>query len=318
MSELEVDTRTDDELDSIADGIEQSTNRSREMEMKPSEPDKSTAAATPSKEEYEFVHNGKQVKGTRDQIIKWAQMGYDRPQVAQKWNKEKAEWEAKRQTYSEYEKIDEFAKTPQGKEWFEHINNAWKNRGNFQPGVAQPLGSPGVAGQSGAIAQIPESVQREIQTLKQTLEGIQPTLSQLMQEKQEMKNSEEDKKLESEIQSIRKSNKDLDWESLDENGESLELRVLKHADTLGFAQDKPDAAFRAAFRDLLHDQLVGKAESQGKIAVSKGIQAKTKLGVLGSQPTSSRMPASNNKDIRKQSYEDVHREVLEELRAGKY
>lgn len=297
MAENEITQESsNEELDLLAD----STDKARNSERPMSDKDVQTPEPKASKEEYEFTHNGKQVKGTRDQIIKWAQMGYDRPQVAQKWNQEKQQWEQEKSKYKVYQDIDAYAS--QNKEWWDHVSKSWQNRNQpTQPQATQPTGE-----QTGQPAYDPR-----YQTLEQKLSQLEPLVQELTQFKQTQAIQEEDTKLDKEVQSIRESHQDLDWESLDANGKSLETRVLEHARDTGIR------SFRAAFRDLLHEELVGKAESLGKLAVSKGIQNQTKLGVLGQSPTSRMSRPEPKRNMRQTSYEELEREIRDELRTSK-
>lgn len=300
------DTRSTDELDAIADQADSPRNSPERPMSK--EPEKGSQG---SKEEYEFVHNGKPVKGTRDQIIKWAQMGYDRPQFAQKLNQEKLKWEQEKsqfeqvkQKYTPYQQIDEWAsKNPT--QW-QQLEALWKQ------GVANPHGFSQQPSQS---AQIPQDLQpylSKIQSLETQLQQLAPTVQQMVEKEQLFQQKEEDSKLHQEIQSIRESHKDLDWNTIDGNGKSLETRVLEHAQANGISK------FGPAFRDLLHDELISRAQAQAKLGVARGIQTRTKLGVLGESPTSQKGMASNIRDIRNTTYNDIEGEIREELARGVY
>jgi len=296
-NEAASDVRTDAELDRLADDSDKATNRERPM----SEPEAKPKAS--ESEEFEFIHGGKPVRGTREQILKWAQQGYDYPQRAQKLNQEKAKWEQEKQKWEQswgiYKQIDEYA--AKNKEWWDFIQKGWQNRG----AVSQPAtASQEIPGQ------IPgnDPYAPKFQLLEQKISQLEPLVSQFMEEKKLLHEKAEDEKLDKEIKSIREQHADLDWVSLDENGKSLELRVLEHAQKNGIP------TFKAAFRDLLHDELITKAQSMGKLAVAKGIQNRTKLGVLGESPTPTKGVPVKNRDIRKTSYEELEQDIREELR----
>ena len=101
------ETHSEEYLDSLADGVDKPRNSERAMTAAPKE-------AAPSKEEmFEFVHNGKTIKANKDQLIKYAQQGYDYPQRAQKlnqqtakWNQERADWEKKWGIYKQIAERD--------------------------------------------------------------------------------------------------------------------------------------------------------------------------------------------------------------------
>lgn len=298
--ESAVPERTNEELDKLADSSDHATNRDRAMTK---EPEKATPQKT--EEGFEFVHNGKPIKASREQILKWAQMGYDRPQFAQKINQEKAKWEAQKaeweKSWGVYKQIDEYAKGNQ--DWWNHVVQSWQTKGAIPQ-----------AGQPGMPQQTPgnDPYAPKFQALEQKLSQIEPVLSQFQKAQAEAKAREEDQKLEQEIQSIRAKHADLDWDTLDENGKSLELRILEHAQQNGIPK------FTMAMRDLLHDELVAKAQSQAKLSIAKGIQAKTKLGVLGESPTPTKGMPAKNRDMRKTSYEELEADIREEIQRGQY
>ncbi len=305
LDESVVPDRTDAELDALADNADKATNRDIPMHDAPA---KSATPAAPGAtgETFEIVHNGKTIKGTREQILKWAQMGYDRPQFAQKINAEKAKWEAekaqKQQQWQVYEQVDAYAK--QNKEWWDHVQKAWSTRG-------QPGGVPATATANAPVAQ--DAYNPKLQALEQKLSQFEPVVQKVSQFYQDQQQRIEDENLDREVKSIRGEHADLDWDTLDENGKSLELRILEHAQSKGIRE------FGIAFRDLLHKELLNKAQGQAKLAVAKGIQTRTKLGVLGETPTPSSLWNRNSqpKDIRKTSYEELEQEIREELRAGR-
>jgi hypothetical protein len=303
--ESKPDARSNDELDSLVDA--KPSNHERPMVR---EPDK---AAQPIKDEYEFVHNGKSIKANRDQMIKWAQMGYDRPQFQQKINQEKLKWDQERaeftknqQKWAPYQQIDQWAQ--QNPSQWQQIEQMWKQA------QANPQGFSQAQHGNGQTQQVAPEFQpyiSKIQSLEQQISQLVPTVQEWQQERVTNKEKEEDTKLNQEIQSIRQSHKDLDWDNLDESGKTLEMRVLEHAQETGIP------TFRAALRDLLHDDLISRAQAQAKQAVSKGIQSRTRLGVLGESPTSQRGMPERTKSIKDTSYEEIEQEIRDEIRRGK-
>lgn len=291
------DVRTDHELDSLADDSGKATNRDRPMKA-----ELEKQAAKPPADQFEFVHNGKPVKGTREQILKWAQMGYDYPMRAQKLTQEKQQWDAKRQDWEKqwglYKQIDDYAKT--NKDWWQFVQQSWQNKGVAQPATPQN-GAPAAT----------DPYAPKFQALEQKLSQFEQIAQTLQEEKRASVEKEEDQRLEQEIRSIREQHKDLDWDTLDENGKSLELKVLEHAQSTGIP------TFKAAMRDLLHDELVTRAQTAGKLAVSQGIQKRTRLGVIGETPTPTKGMPPRNRDMRKTSYEEIENEIREELRSGR-
>jgi len=300
------DTRTNEELDLLADQTDKARNTERPMSTPKEEKDQKAA-----KDEYEFTHNGKPIKATRDQIIKWAQMGYDRPQFMQKFNQEKAKWEEERgqweqlkQKYSPYTQIDEWAaKNPT--QW-QQLQEMWK-RGMQNPAALTQ--SPQTQPQNTQVSSEIQPYLTKIQSLEQQLSQILPAVQQFQDWKTQSTHQQEDQALDQEIKSIREQHPDLDWNTLDENGKSLEVRVLEHAQNNGIAK------FQTAFRDLLHEELLNRAQAKAQQSVAKGIQTRTKLGILGESPMPQKGRELNrNKSIRETSYEELENEIREELR----
>ena len=132
-----------------------------------------------------------------------------------------------------------------------------------------------------------------------------------MQKEQSLKQQSEDQTLAKDIESIRKSFSNIDFDTPDENGKSLETKILEHAMGMGLDGSKP-GHFRAAFRDYYHDQLVSLEREKGKELVSKEVQKRTKLGILGESPKPTKgLKVAEN--VRDKSYEDLVREAREEL-----
>lgn len=279
----EVDsTMSDQEMDSV---LSQEAP-SRDIPMS-NAPEPQTTTWTEDK----FTHNGKEIKGSREQILQWATMGYNYPQRANElnqklqtfeqqqneWLKQKQEFEQK---FSPYQEIDKFASENQ--DWWSHVQEQYKQK------LAGATSSP------------------EVAQLKAELAELKAFRDEYKTEKQSLKVQEEDSKLTQEIESIRKTYSNLDFDTPDAEGLSLEMRILKHA------QDNNLPTFRAAFRDYYHDHLIGKAKEEGKELVSKEVQKRTKLGILSesSKPSKGLKVAEN---VSGKSYSDLQREAMEEL-----
>jgi hypothetical protein len=281
---------TDERMDELVNESQESNTREIPMSKEPEAP-------APQDEKIEFTANGKKIQATRDQLIKWAQQGYDAPQKFQKFNQEKTQWETQRaqweQQWGEYRKVDEWAQKNPDK-W------ALVQKSFAQPGTAAPQ----TANPNDPYAPVIQNLTTELQQLK----GVALTWQEQMAKQQQEKENQE---LDQEIQSIRDKYKDLDWSTPDENGKSLEYKVLEHARENGIKK------FGTAFKDFYHDELISRAEAQAKQNVSKGIQTKTKMGILGESPTPKKGFAPV-KDVKNKSYEDIMDEVRDELRSGAF
>lgn len=282
---------SDEQIDSLVDRAESSTNR----EIPMTEAERETPATPAPKDDkfIEFMHEGKPVKATVDEVVKWAQMGRNYPQKAQALNQAKAKWEAERadweQKYSPYKQIDEWA--TQNPDKWTALQNQWKGINSPQAGT--PTGT---------------QVDPKIQALEAKLGQFEQFIQQTAAEKAAIQSSQEDQKLDTDLKSLKDQYKDIDFDTLDEEGKSLEFKVLEHATQNGIQNVK------TAFRDFYHDQLLARERTSGQQAVAKGIQKNAKMGILGTSPTP-RKGFSAPTNLKTQSYEDLAREAIEEMRA---
>jgi hypothetical protein len=286
------DTGSEQQLDDASiDSLLEGGGQSRDIPMKGEAP-----AGGWEKETIKV--NGKEITGTRDEILRWAQMGYNAPTLMNEWKAKESAWTKQQQEFQEkearlkdieskwspYKEVDEYAaKNP---DWWKQVQEQYKQK--IQGAESNP----------------------EIVALKQELAEIKKFKDEITNEKRTEQITEEDQKLSSEVESIRKQFTNLDFDTPDESGKSLEMKILEHA------VSNDIKSFRVAFRDFYHDHLLSKAREEGKELVSKEVQKRTKMGILGetSKPTKGVQLAQNVKD---KSYNDLEREALEELRAGR-
>lgn len=279
------DTSTGADLsDSQIDSLLNEGSPSRNIPM---ESPKAQAPAAP--QSYKLTVNGKQIEAPLEKVLQWAQMGYNYPQKAAELNQKEQDFLKRQQEIQElenkwkpYKEVDEYAsKNP---DWWTQVQQSYQQK------ITAAESNP------------------EITQLKQELAELKKFRDELSTEKQSTKIQEEDKRLAGEVESIRKTYSNIDFDTPDEEGLNLEMKVLKHA------QENGIPTFRAAFRDYYHDHLLGKAKEEGKELVSKEIQKRTKLGILGetSKPTKGLKPAEN---VKNKTYEQLAREALEELGA---
>lgn len=296
---------SDEQMDDLVAGIDKPRNSEIPMHdpkegADGKEKDPKEASEKVKEEFFEFSHNGKQVKATRDQLVRWAQQGINYPQRAQELNAQQSKWAQDKakydKEYAEYKKIDEWAK--QNPDQWTRLQQSYQ-----QVVSGQPTQTPGQA-----PAYDPHSP--VIQRLQSQIQEMAPIVQEFQNERAQSKVKAEDTALEGEIQSIREKYKDLDWNTLNDRGMSdLEYRVLEHAQKTGIP------SFAVAFRDLLHDELMQKASTQAKLNVSTGIQNRSRLGLLdNSSPKQNRIEAAK-KPMRETSYEDIMDEIRGELRA---
>jgi hypothetical protein len=131
--------------------------------------------------------------------------------------------------------------------------------------------------------------------------------SQLEEQQQKQRMAQDDQAYMQSLTEMKKAYPDIDFDSPDAEGKSLEFKVLEYAQQEGLKN------FKTAFRDFYHDELQKRAESKAKENFLKDKQKNTKLGVLGITPA----PTKNrpSRDVRSMSWDDLASEALEEMGA---
>lgn len=258
-------------------------------------------AAQPTAQEIEFIWNGKQVKVpmTDPRVRQWAAQGYDYAQKQQMLKQEMQTLEEQKklfeQQYSPYKQIDEYIQS--NPEWWQHV------QAQYEAAQAQAQAGGAKAGERDEQAALAELEKHPV------IQQFKEFMAQQQAEKESQQRAEQDKQLTGEIQSIRDQFKDLDWDSPDQDGYSLESRVLKHA------VDNGIKSFRAAFRDYNHEHLMKLAEERAKEQVVKDAQKRTKLGLLG-QTQAPLKTISPAEDVKNKSWDQLLKEGLEELQTS--
>lgn len=210
---------------------------------------------TPQVKEWELDIRGQKIKADEPSLLKWAQQGYDYSQnqsafktEKDSWLKEKTDWEAKINPYRE---IDEFAK--QNPDWWNTIQEGFQKRN-------QP--------------QIPDELKSYLEPIVKDYSEVKTFINDVQREKEEARIKNEDANLDKEIKDLRSHYSDLDFDVKDQNGQSLEQRILDHGTKNGFR------TFSSAFKDYYHEELIKRAESRGREAVSADMKKRQKLGLL--------------------------------------
>lgn len=218
-------------------------------------------------EEWEFDWNGKKiVPDSRDKVKTWMSQGYNYSQRMGELNKthaqRMADAEARERTaqqvesrFKPYVEIDEYARANQ--DWWNHVQQSFQNREKqgLDPNLAKVL-SP----------------------IEERLGRFEQFLAQKDQEAEHARVEKEDQALDAEIESTRKLHPNIDLSERDQSGETLERRILMHAQEIG------TKSFRAAFRDYLHDKLVVQQSAHTKLQAARDTQAQAKAGLLGRTP----------------------------------
>lgn len=286
------------DADALMNDVEAGRQTAPEMQSAP-EPEapaqqqpEAQSAAAQAAAEYEITRGGQTLKvpSTDPRVKQWLQQGYDYAQRMSEFNRQQQEFQSKesklQELASRYSPVEEYIeKNPQ---WWAHVNQAYQQAQQTQ-------------GQQPAAAAHPE-----IQAVKQELSQVSEFIRSQQAKEAEQRQLQEDQQLDQDIKSVRDSFKDMDWVNPGESGKTLELRVLEHMQQNGISK------FSTAFRDLMHEDLVKRAEERGKEAVVKERQKQTKLGLLGKTPAP-KAGLSDAQDYRNKSYGDLLREGAEEL-----
>ena len=228
--------------------------------------------------EWEIPWNGARIKAGEDQVLKWASQGYDYSQKMQEFKSQKEEYDA---NFGRYREIDNFVKTNPG--WWEHVEKTWNERQNYNvpPEVKQFL----------------DPIQQELQQMKQ----FQNEWHKMQLEADIRK---QDEQLKGVVNSLQTKH-NIDFSARDQSGQTLEYRVLQHA------QQKGISDFSAAFHDYYQDSLAKLYEARGREAVQRETQARNKAGLLGG-PTQAPQP-KNDAPVVARSYDDAYQMALKEL-----
>jgi len=250
----------------------------------PEETQAPQAKQEPTAQEFEYEFSGRKIKEPIEMILKRAGMGYDYAQKMEAFKREqstyKSQLEEKYKHFDKYKTIDDYVqKDP---DWWSHVEQSYQDR----------------------LASEDPTVKRVKSILDEELRPVKELLSQKEQEAQQAKITEEDTRLTQDIKSIREKYSDLDFDTPDADGKSLEAKVLEH----GASNNYP--TFKAAFVDFYHDQLEKRWESRGREAVGKEAMKRQKLGLSGTPQTPKQKP-TDGYDVKGKSMNQILQEVLE-------
>jgi hypothetical protein len=273
----------DFDVDATMDAIAESSTGSTNIPMSAPTPASEPTAQAP--QEFEFKWRDRTIKAPLDKLTTWASQGYDYGQRVQELKAERDAFEKQRQGYSRYEEVDAFAR--ENPEWWQHVEQQWE---------ARQQQSQRQAGQeSDPVAQM----RAEIAELRNFRD-------EMVSERKNREVQEQDKQLNDEISQIQKQHSSLDWTGVDDEGLTLEMRVLRHAQQNGIH------SFRAAFRDFNHDRLIEMSRLDAKEKAIADRKTAAKQGLLGRSNTPVK-GLSSAQNIKSKSYNDLMAEGLAEL-----
>lgn len=273
-------------VDALLSNIESTGDAHTSVEPAPAKEATTQPATQVAQPEIDFTWNGKQIKvpANDPRIKQWASQGYD---YAQKMSLFQQQQQALKEIESKYKPIDDYVR--QNPTFWDHVTQSWEQKQQMLTG--DPT----------------NPVVQELTGLKQKLTEIEQFKQSIEQERQAQHRQAEDKQLNEDMELIKKEYPDLDLNAVDAaSGKTLEYRVLEFAVNNGLKN------FKHAFNLFNHENLIKRAEERGKEAVTKDIQKKTRLGLLGksSTPTKGLQDAEN---VKNKTYDQLLREAQAEL-----
>jgi uncharacterized protein (UPF0147 family) len=223
------------------------------------------APVEPQTQNYKYTANGKEIEEDLDTILQRASQGYNYAQHMQELKAKQDEIAQQESTINslreKWEQYDKYAN--ENPEWAEFVRGQWENRNKQQ-----------ADDKSGDSSAVPESVRAELAELKKFKEEIQHNF-------QKQREAEEDAILQQQFDEISKKYPDYDLKHTDpRTGMSLEMQVLEHARVNGIHSVK------AAFRDMMHDDLVAKAITKAKEDAAKELAKRTQKGFVAESDNS--------------------------------
>lgn len=227
-----------------------------------------SAAVIPSNNEsvvepakmFEYQASGKTVSEDLDTILKRASQGYNYAQhVAEHktnvdaFTQEKEQHLAKFGTWKQY---DEYA--IQNPEWANYVKSQWESRESFGQ-------TPVVEGHQD------QSIHPEVKSF----------MDEYRQNQSLQREQAEDSALNDQIKSVQEQFPEFDLSfSNPETGKTAEMQVIEHAKAHGIN------SFKAAFKDLMFDEIVNKRVTASKEAAAKELAERTKQGFISTSDTS--------------------------------
>lgn len=243
--------------------------------------------------ELAFKWNNRDIKVpvTDPRLTQWASQGYDYAQRMAEFNKQQAEFAKQAELISQkeqrYSPVEQYIE--QNPEWWNYVNAQYQQA---QKGL-------------GTEVDPNNPLVQKVETFGQDLSQIKQFIESKKAEEKAYQQAQQDQALEAEIKSIRDSYADLDWTNPNESGHTLEMQVLAHARENGISN------FKAAFRDMMHEKLMMRAEEKAKENAVKERQKQTKLGLLGKTPAPKK-GLTSAVDYKNRSYDDLFKEGAEE------
>lgn len=240
-----------------------------------------------------FNNHGKEQEVDFAKLIRWAEKGYHRADIAEALEKKEPEYQRqlndlnqKLSGLSKWQQFDDFAR--QNPTWAQRVNQLWESR--------EVAGNPDLD-PSDPVAQTLTKLQ---QSFNERLSQFENQFGQRFKEIDEIKTKTELEKesqtLDKELGDLRSKFAEIDFDEPDDNGETVETRVYKHM------RDNRIADPKTAFLSLFHDKILEAREQKLRDLHAKEIQKRNKQGFLGESPTPNGFAPGNSNSVKPGSY----------------
>lgn len=263
------------------------------------------AADTQQQQQQQVVWNGSEyvlkyrdkdiVPQSKDELIKWAQLGYNNDQRMRTLDQRESKLTQLEQQYTQLKQLSE----------------AFDQRPDFKQAVLdifQKLQSGQQSAAEQQTEQLPEGMQSviapyvdEIRQLKEELNGIKGRF-------QEFDNSKADEAVKGEIDQLKNSHTGEQWDVPDSaTNKTLIQEVLEHAAKNNFA------TLEAAYRDLRWDVAIANAKAQALKSADENQVKEQKAGIVGKggQGVST---APKRVNVRSQSWNDLTQMAMADMK----
>ena len=212
---------------------------------------------------YEYQAAGKTVSEDLDTILKRASQGYHYAQLVNEHKSKVEAFQSERDQHlsnlGTWKQYDDYAK--QNPEWADFVKSQWEQRTSY----GQPLNDQRHQ-QSGSSMIHPE---------------VKAFMDEYRSNQEIARQQSEDAALNEQISSVQKEFPEFDLNYSDPStGISLEMQVIEHAKANGIN------SFKAAFKDMLMDQIISKRVTSAKEAAVKELSERTKQGFISKSDTS--------------------------------
>jgi len=233
-----------------------------------------TGATTQEPQMFEYQASGKTISEDMDTILKRASQGYNYAQHISEHKNNVTSFEQDRdrhmQEFGQWKQYHDYAS--ENPQWAEFVRGQWEERQSF--------------GQPQETAGTEQPAQTQVDP------EMRAFMDEYRNDKKLRQEADEDSALNEQIQTVQKEFPDFDLSHTDpETGTSLEMKVLEHARANGIN------SFKAAFKDMMFDDLMNRKVTAAKEAAAKEIAERTKKGFISENDTSLNnlsMPARNS------------------------